>query len=81
MTAPLSPLPQEFSERLRDQLRRLLVHFEEMRAAAPPTPGSWLPPIDLFELNDAVIVRLELPGVPAASIRLAVIDEIGRAHV
>ena len=76
MTAPLSPLPQEFSERLRDQLRRLLVHFEEMRAAAPPTPGSWLPPIDLFELNDAVIVRLELPGVPATSIRLAVIDGV-----
>jgi HSP20 family protein len=76
MTAPLSPLPQEFSERLRDQLRRLLVHFEEMRAAAPPTPGSWLPPIDLYEMEDAVIVRLELPGVPAASIRIAILDGV-----
>jgi len=76
MTAPLSPLPQEFSERLRDQLRRLLLHFEEMRSAAPPTPGSWLPPVDLYELEDAVVVRLELPGVPASSIRITILDGI-----
>ena len=76
MTAPLSPLPQEFSERLRDQLRRLLVHFEEMRAAAPPTPGSWLPPVDLFEMEEAVVVRLELPGVPASSLRITILDGV-----
>jgi HSP20 family protein len=76
MTAPLSPLPQEFSERLRDQLRRLLVHFEELRAAAPPTPGSWLPPVDLYELDEAVIVRLELPGVPASSVRITILDGV-----
>lgn len=74
MTAPLSPLPQEFSERLRDQLRRLLMHFEEMRAAAPPTPGSWLPPVDLYEMDEAVVVRLELPGVPASSVRISILD-------
>ncbi len=74
MTAPLSPLPQEFSERLRDQLRRLLLHFEEMRAAAPPTPGSWLPPVDLYEMDEAVVVRLELPGVPASTIRITMLD-------
>ncbi len=74
MTAPLSPLPQEFSERLRDQLRRLLLHFEEMRAAAPPTPGSWLPPVDLYEMDDAVVVRLELPGVAVASVRITILD-------
>lgn len=76
MTAPLSPLPQEFSERLRDQLRRLLLHFEEMRAAAPPTPGSWLPPVDLYEMDEAVVVRLELPGVAASSVRITILDGI-----
>ncbi len=74
MTAPLSPVPQEYSERLRDQLRRLLLHFEEMRAAAPPTPGSWLPPVDVCELEEAVIVRLELPGVTAPNVKLSIID-------
>lgn len=74
MTAPLSPLPQEFSERLRDQLRRLLLHFEEMRAAAPPTPGSWLPPVDLYEMDEAVVVRLELPGVAPSSVRITILD-------
>ncbi len=76
MTAPLSPLPQEFSERLRDQLRRLLLHFEEMRAAAPPAPGSWLPPVDLYEMDEAVVVRLELPGVAASSVRITILDGI-----
>jgi HSP20 family protein len=74
MTAPLSPLPQEFSERLRDQLRRLLLHFEELRFAAPPSPGSWLPPVDLYEMEEAVIVRLELPGVAANSVRVTMLD-------
>ncbi|MBS1808128.1 MAG: Hsp20/alpha crystallin family protein [Acidobacteria bacterium] len=74
MTAPLSPLPQEFSERLRDQLRRLLLHFEEMRSAAPPAPGSWLPPVDLYEMEEAVVVRLELPGVAASSVRITLLD-------
>ena len=74
MTAPLSPVPQEFSERLRDQLRRLLLHFEEMRAAAPPTPGSWLPPVDLYEMDEAVVVRLELPGVAASAVRITILD-------
>lgn len=76
MTAPLSPFPQEYSERLRDQLRRLLLHFEEMRAAAPPMPGSWLPPVDLCEMNDAIIVRLELPGVSISNIRITIFDGI-----
>lgn len=74
MTAPLSPLPQEFSERLRDQLRRLLLHFEELRSAAPPAPGSWLPPVDLYEMEDAVVVRLELPGVALSAIRVTILD-------
>ena len=74
MTAPLSPLPQEFSERLRDQLRRLLLHFEELRAAAPPTPGSWLPPVELYEMDEAVVVRLELPGVALSAVRLTILD-------
>ena len=62
------------SERLRDQLRRLLLHFEEMRAAAPPTPGSWLPPVDLYEMDEAVVVRLELPGVAASAVRITILD-------
>lgn len=74
MTAPLSPLPQEFSERLRDQLRRLLLHFEELRSAAPPAPGSWLPPVDLYEMEEAVVVRLELPGVAASAVRITILD-------
>lgn len=78
MTAPLSPIPQEYSERLRDQLRRLLLHFEEMRAASLPSAGSWLPSVDLFEMTDAVVVKLELPGVAASNVRISVVDGVLR---
>ncbi|HZS06651.1 MAG TPA: Hsp20/alpha crystallin family protein [Blastocatellia bacterium] len=73
MTAPLNPLPEEFSEQLRKQLRRLLVHFDEMRAQTP-TPGAWMPPLDLRELDDAILVNLEVPGIPYDHLRITVMD-------
>lgn len=71
----IQALPHELSEQLREQLRRLLMHFDELRVA-PPFPGAWLPAIDLCELNDAIIIRVELPGVAKEDIRLSVIDNI-----
>jgi HSP20 family protein len=70
MTKPLNPLSLELSEQLRDRLRRLLVRVDELRAQAQQ-PGSWLPPLDLYEAEDAVLVRVELPGVQAAQLRMS----------
>jgi HSP20 family protein len=74
-TGSLSPLSEEFSAQLRDQLRRLLLHFDEMRALAP-APGAWLPPVDLCEMKDAVLVRVELPGVAMADVRVSLLDSV-----
>ena len=76
MTGPLSPLPVEFSDHLREQLRRLLLHFDEMRMLVPPTPGAWAPAVDLFEMEDTIIVRLELPGVAASDFRVTLLDGV-----
>jgi HSP20 family protein len=72
-TGSLSPLPGDFSERLREQLRRLLLHFDELRLMAT-SPGAWLPPVDLCEMEDAIIVKVELPGVPRESVRVSMQD-------
>jgi HSP20 family protein len=58
-------------KRLRDQVGRLFAALQEAAEAdAPPEPGAWTPPVDLCEAEDALIVRVELPGVRASEIKL-----------
>lgn len=73
MTRPLNPLSVELSDQLRDRLRRLLVRVDELRAQAQQ-PGSWSPPVDLCEMEDAILVRVELPGVPLSHMRVSLLD-------
>lgn len=63
----------ELSLQLREQLRRLLVQFDEMRALAA-TPHTWLPPVDVCELEQAILVRIELPGVALEQLRITLRD-------
>jgi HSP20 family molecular chaperone IbpA len=74
-TGPLSTLPGEFSEQLREHLRRLLMHFDELRALAPQ-PGVWMPPVDLCEMEDAILVKVELPGVAIEDVRVTIHDSL-----
>lgn len=73
MTSPLTPLSEEFSQRLREQLHRLLMHFEEIRLITPAL-GAWAPPVDLCEMEDAIIVRIEIPGVSRENVRVTMRD-------
>jgi|KBSSwiStaDraftv2_1062776.scaffolds.fasta_scaffold831220_2 HSP20 family protein len=73
MTRPLNPLSVELSDQLRDRLRRLLVRVDELRAQAQQ-PGSWSPPVDLCEMEDSILVRVELPGVPLSHFRVSLLD-------
>jgi HSP20 family molecular chaperone IbpA len=58
-------------ERLRDRVGRLFAALQEAtQADVPPVPGAWLPPVDLCETEDVVVVRVELPGVRASDIRV-----------
>lgn len=58
-------------EGLRDRVGRLFDALQEAAEAdAPPAPGSWSPPVDVCEGEDAITVRIELPGVRAAGIKV-----------
>lgn len=58
-------------ERLRDQVGRLYAALQEATEAdVPPAPGAWSPPVDLCEMEEAVTVRIELPGVRAQDIQV-----------
>lgn len=72
-TLSLSPLTAELSLQLREQLRRLLVQFDEMRALGA-TPNTWLPAVDVCELERHILVRIELPGVALEQLRITLRD-------
>lgn len=58
-------------EHLRDRVGRLYVALQEAAEAdAPPAPGSWSPPVDVCEAEDAIIVRIEVPGVRVSGIKI-----------
>ena len=58
-------------ENLLDRVGRLYVALQEAAEAdAPPAPGSWSPPVDVYEAEDAITVRVEVPGVRAAGIKI-----------
>jgi HSP20 family protein len=58
-------------EHLRDRVGRLYVALQEAAEAdAPPAPGSWSPPVDVYEAEDAIIVRIEVPGVRVSGIKV-----------
>lgn len=58
-------------ERLRDRVGHLFAALQEAtQADVPPVPGTWLPPVDLCEMEDCVVVQVELPGVRAGDIKV-----------
>ncbi len=75
MPRQLIQVPLEISAQLREQLRRLLVHFEDVPLSSPK-PGGWQPAIDLCEMPDAIVIRVELPGVERADVNLSILDNV-----
>jgi HSP20 family protein len=71
--SPLHPLSKDVAEQLRERMRRILVRLDEMRAMAS-SPSAWMPPIDICELDDAIMVKVELPGLSLDNVRLTLLD-------
>lgn len=58
--------------RLTDRLARLLTALQEAADAETPfAVDGWAPPVDLCETGDRICVRIELPGVTAQQIKVA----------
>ncbi len=60
-------------QRLRDRVGRLFASLQEATEADDPlASGAWAPPVDLCETDDAIFIRVELPGVNPDQIKIGV---------
>ena len=58
-------------KRLTERIGWLFSLLQEAAAAqTPATAGTWSPPVDVCETTKVIKVRIELPGVPAAQIKV-----------
>lgn len=59
-------------QRLRDRVGRLFAALQEATEADDPlASGAWAPPVDLCETEDAIYIRVELPGVAAENVNIS----------
>jgi HSP20 family protein len=61
---------------LQERMNRL---FSDVRAQAPVrgeeiVQGAWVPAVDIFETNEAIVLKAELPGITSQDILLEVND-------
>lgn len=58
-------------QRLRDRVGLLYAALQEATEAENPlASGAWAPPVDLCETADAILLRVELPGVASDQIKI-----------
>jgi HSP20 family protein len=58
-------------KRLTERVGRLFSVLQEAnQEQVPVVAGGWLPPVDVCETANAILVRIELPGVSAAQIKI-----------
>lgn len=57
--------------RLRDRVGRLFAALQEATVAEDPLASeTWAPPVDLCETTEAIVLRVELPGLTADQIMI-----------
>ena len=62
-------------ERLRGRVGRLFVALQEASEMVAGEAGAWLPPVDLCESEGFVTVTVEIPGVRAEQVEVALTNE------
>jgi HSP20 family protein len=58
-------------QKLRDRVGQLYAALQEATEAENPlASGAWAPPVDLTETQEAICIRVELPGISAGQIKI-----------
>jgi HSP20 family protein len=68
-------------KRLTERIGKLYsVLHEAAEAEAAPLAGTWTPPVDVCETANAICIRVEVPGVNANQIKIALNSEKVRIY-
>jgi HSP20 family protein len=60
---------------IQDELNRLFGRtFTGVEPMRPTATGTWMPPMDVYETDDAIVATLELPGIEPSDVEVAVED-------
>ena len=60
---------------IQDELNRLFGRtFTGGESMRPSAGGAWMPAMDVFETEDKIVARLELPGIEPNDVEVAVED-------
>ena len=62
----------ELRERMNRMFEETLSRSFETSDGESEEPTAWKPSVDLFEQADRYVMRIDLPGVPAAEVQLQV---------
>ncbi len=62
---------------MQDQMRRMLREFERgWTSSEPSTTTVWSPPVDIYETENDVVVKAELPGVDPKDVDLRIENNV-----
>lgn len=59
---------------LRREIEQLFERLATWGAVDEPAAGEWLPGVDVFESKGTLVVQVEVPGLPADALRVALRD-------
>lgn len=63
-------MPKSRKQILPEQVRSTII-LEPDAILDRLTPGNWIPNVDICETTDSVMIRVELPGIEPADIRVS----------
>ncbi len=61
---------------LRREMDQLLDRFWDMELPELPTLGEWNPALDISETKDALIVKIEIPGIEPKDVQLTLRGDV-----
>jgi len=74
-------LEQREFEHFRNEMDRLFDRFLNVRFPRfSPTPNRWTPAVDVSETAEAIVVRVEVPGVEPGEIHASVAGRVLEIH-
>lgn len=60
---------------IQDELNRLFNRtFGSLEPLRPSAVGSWMPPMDVYETQDKLVAKVELPGIDPEDVEVSVED-------